>query len=75
MRTNIPTTPDPLALRLKDAARAMGIGQRKLWALTQPRGPIPAVKIGTCVVYPVDGLRKWLADEAAKAASHEGGTP
>ena len=69
MLTNTPTPTEPLALRPKDAAKALGIGQRKLWSLTQPRGPIPAVKIGTCVVYPVEGLRKWLADEAAKGVT------
>ncbi len=69
MKTNTPTTPEPLALRPKDAAKALGVGQRTLWALTQPRGPIPAVKLGVCVLYPIGELRKWLADEAAKGVS------
>ena len=62
--------PDPipiLALRPKDAARALGIGQRKLWELTADRtSGIPHVKFGRAILYPVDELRTWLADRAAK---------
>lgn len=64
--TNTPGA-SPLALRPKDAAKALGIGQRTLWQLSHPRGSIPTVKVGTAVLYPVDGLRAWLATEAAKA--------
>lgn len=62
---------DSLALRPREAAKALGIGQRLLWDLTAPRGPIPAVKVGTCVLYPVDGLRKWLAQQSQQP---EGGS-
>ena len=58
-------SPAPLALRPKDAARALGIGQRKLWELTKA-GEIPHVKIGTCTLYPVDELRAWLSSQAQK---------
>ncbi len=57
---------DSLALRPREAAKALGIGQRLLWDLTAPRGPIPAVKVGACVLYPVDGLKRWLTEQAAK---------
>ncbi len=56
----------PLAMRPRDAAKALGIGQRKLWDLTHPRGPIPCVRIGTCIVYPTELLQKWLAAQATK---------
>ncbi len=59
----------PLSLRPKDAAKALGIGQRKLWALTQPRGPIPCVRVGTCVLYPTGLLLAWLAEEAKKGGA------
>lgn len=65
--TDTPTTAAPLALRPKDAAKALGIGQRKLWELTQPRGPIPCARVGCCVLYPCDLLQVWLAEQAAKA--------
>lgn len=61
------TTPEPtpptLALRPKDAARALGIGERKLWELTN-RGVIPHLKLGRATVYPVSALERWLAEQA-----------
>lgn len=60
-----------LALRPRDAAKALGISERMLWSLTAPRGTIPAVRIGTCVLYPVTGLQAWL-DRQAQGAP-EGG--
>lgn len=67
--TNTPATPAPLSLRPKDAAKALGIGQRKLWELTHPRGPIPCVRVGCCVLYPYHLLQGWLADQAAKGGA------
>jgi hypothetical protein len=68
---NVPgAIPSPsLALRPKHAAKALGIGQRKLWALTAPRGPIPCVRVGTCVLYPTAALHAWLAEQAGKGVS------
>jgi hypothetical protein len=57
-----------LALRPKDAAKALGLGVRKLWEETQPRGPIPCVRLGKAVVYPVDQLRAWLAKECGEVS-------
>jgi len=64
--------PTALALRPREAAKALGISERMLWSLTAPRGAIPAVRIGTCVLYPVTGLQAWL-DRQAQGAP-EGGT-
>lgn len=58
-----------LALRPRDAAKALGIGQRKLWEMSQPRGPIPCVRVGCCVLYPYHLLQAWLAEQAAKSAA------
>lgn len=63
-----PTIPS-LALRPREAAKALSISERTLWSLTSPRGPIQAVRVGTAVLYPIENLRAWLA--AATAA--EGG--
>ncbi len=60
-----------LALRPREAAKALGISERMLWSLTAPRGTIPAVRIGTCVLYPVTGLQAWLDRQAQSAP--EGG--
>ena len=66
------TTPhSALALRPREAAKALGISERMLWSLTAPRGTIPAVRIGTRVLYPVTGLQAWL-DRQAQGAP-EGG--
>ena len=68
-----PTVPSTaLALRPREAAKALGISERMLWSLTAPRGTILAVRIGTCVLYPVTGLQAWL-DRQAQGAP-EGGT-
>lgn len=56
-------SPPRLALRPKDAAVALGIGERLLWEKTNC-GEIPCVRIGRCVTYPVDQLREWLAQQA-----------
>ncbi len=51
-----------LALRPAEAARALGIGERTLRQLL----PIlPHVRAGGTVLLPVEGLRRWL-DEQAK---------
>ena len=60
-----------LALRPREAAKALGISERMLWSLTAPRGTVPAVRIGTCVLYPVSGLQAWLDRQAHGAP--EGG--
>lgn len=62
-----PTTPAPLALRPRDAARALGIGERLLWSLTN-RGVVPHIKLGRAIVYPVRELQDWLAERAGKGA-------
>ena len=49
-----------LALRPREAARALGISPRLLWTLSN-RGEVPCVRIGRAVVYSIDGLREWLA--------------
>jgi len=57
--------PPVLALRPKEAARALGIGERLLWEKTN-QGLIPHLRIGSAVVYPVADLAHWLSEEAAK---------
>ncbi len=52
-----------LALRPKEAAVALGIGERLLWSMTN-QNLIPHLKIGRAVVYPVEGLKRWLDSQA-----------
>lgn len=66
--TNIPNT-EPLAYRRKDAAKAIGISERKLWEITADKtSGIPHAKLGRAVVYPVDLLRRWLEERAGSNA-------
>jgi len=64
-----PGAPPRLALRAREAARALAISERLLWTLTN-RGEIPCVRLGRCVTYPVDTLRELLA-EKAKGGRHD----
>lgn len=50
---------EPLALRPKDAAAALGISERTLWDWTHQHG-LPYVQRGRLILYPVDGIRLWL---------------
>ena len=64
-----------LALRPREAAKALAISPRLLWQLTKDK-TIPCVRVGTgkrkTVLYPVSVLRAWLDQqaEAAKGASN-----
>ena len=59
---------ESLALRPREAAKALGISARTLWGLTAPRGPIPCLRIGhgkrQTVLYPVADLQDWLTRQA-----------
>jgi hypothetical protein len=52
-----------LSLRPKQAQKALNIGARSLWVLTN-QNLIPHVRVGKCILYPVDQLREWLAERA-----------
>ena len=58
-----PETPC-LAMRPREAAKALGISERLLWDWTN-RGEVPHIRIGKAILYPVDVLRRWLDEQAA----------
>jgi predicted DNA-binding transcriptional regulator AlpA len=68
---------ESLALRPREAAKALGISARTLWGLTAPRGPIPCLRIGhgkrQTVLYPVAELQAWMSQqaEAEKGGDHD----
>jgi excisionase family DNA binding protein len=70
------STQTPLALRPRDAAKALGISPRLLWQLTHD-GHIPCVRVGSgkrrTVLYPTADLQAWLSRqaEAAKGGDHD----
>jgi excisionase family DNA binding protein len=51
---------DRLALRPREAARALGLSERAFRALL-PR--LPHVRAGTAILIPVEALRRWLEEE------------
>ncbi|MGE3808279.1 MAG: helix-turn-helix transcriptional regulator [Gemmataceae bacterium] len=57
----------PLALRPREAAKALGISPRLLWQLTKD-GHVPCVRVGNgkrqSVLYPVAELQAWLSRES-----------
>jgi excisionase family DNA binding protein len=66
----------PLALRPREAAKALGISPRLLWQLTKD-GHIPCVRVGNgkrrTVLYPLGDLQAWLTEQtvAAKGGGNE----
>jgi excisionase family DNA binding protein len=64
----------PLALRPREAAKALGISPRLLWQLTKD-GHVPCVRVGSgtrkTVLYPVADLQAWLTRQAATAKGGE----
>lgn len=56
-----------LAMKPREAAKALGISERLLWEWTD-RGIVPHVRLGKRIVYPVDSLREWLQRQAQKNA-------
>lgn len=61
-----------LALRPREAAKALGISARHLWQLTKD-GCVPCVRVGAgkrkTVLYPVQQLQAWLAAQTATAST------
>jgi excisionase family DNA binding protein len=66
----------PLALRRREAAKALSISERHLFQLTKD-GHIPCVRVGSgkrrTVLYPLAALQAWLTREAAapKGGEHD----
>lgn len=48
-----------LLLSTREAAQALAVSERTLWALTQ-QGDVPVVRFGRSVRYPLDGLKGWI---------------
>lgn len=52
-----------LALRPKEAAAALGIGNNAIYELCNRSG-FPVIQLGNKKLIPVDGLRRWLDAKA-----------
>lgn len=62
---------EPMALRPREAARALGVSERWLWEQTKA-GEIPCTKVGRVTLYPREMLEEWLRRRAAQQQA-EGG--
>lgn len=60
MATSATSTEEKLLLKPREAAARLSISERQLWANTQPRGPIPATRIGNCVRYSPGALQAFI---------------
>lgn len=49
-----------LLLKPLGAAATLEISERQLWGKTQPRGPIPCVRIGNSVRYSPEALQRFI---------------
>lgn len=67
MQTCTPQSNPSLALRPRDAAKALAVSERLLWEWTH-RGDVPHVRNGRTILYPVDALRDWLRDRTQSAS-------
>jgi len=56
-----------LALRPREAATAIGVSARTLWAWTRS-GDVPHIRRGGVTLYPVDAMRDWLAAQVIPPA-------
>ena len=58
-----------LLLKPRQAAPVLEISERQLWAQTQPRGPIPCVRIGSSVRYSPEALQAFIAQQQRQQES------
>ena len=52
-----------LALGLRDAAKALSLSERTVWAMAHD-GRLPVVRVGSRLLFPVSMLAAWLEREA-----------
>lgn len=62
--------PQPIALRVADAARAVSLSERTVWELVH-RGDIPSRRVGRAVLIPVDSLQQWATGKDKEAAAKQ----
>lgn len=59
---------EKLALRSREAAKAIGISPRLLATLVAQKR-VPHVRINSVLVFPVADLARWLSEQASKEVS------
>lgn len=68
-RLSGPDSTQPLALRPREAAKALQISPRLLWQLSKD-GKVPCIRVGSgkrqTLLYSVAALKDWLEDRSMK---------
>ena len=54
---------DRSAMSVQELAEQMGISMPKAYELTRTPG-FPVIRVGTRIIIPVDGFRKWLTEHS-----------
>ncbi len=68
MAANAKLTPEQMLWTIRQAAQACNISERQLWAKTNPRGPIPCVRLGRSVRYSPEALAEYIRSQSAASA-------
>lgn len=55
-----------LAMTPTQAARALNLSPKKLWLISQPRGSLPCLKLGSRVAYFPHQIQQWADEELAR---------
>ena len=63
---------EPIAVRASEAARLLGISKPKLYELTHRADFTAAFKCGGCMMFSVEGLRAWVAEQTGQQSNEEG---
>lgn len=62
----MPDKLEPMAVSAPEAARLLGVSKPKVYELMN-RADFPAFKLGGRTLVSVDGLRKWVQEQAVKS--------
>jgi excisionase family DNA binding protein len=57
----------PLTLRVREAARLLGVCERTVQTWIRKHG-LPCIRLGRSVRIPLDGLRAWVEEQARRQA-------
>jgi excisionase family DNA binding protein len=57
---------DQLLLRAEEAAKVLGLGRSKVFAMLS-RGELPVVRIGKSVRVPAKALEQWVGDRTSRS--------
>ncbi|HZZ78460.1 MAG TPA: helix-turn-helix domain-containing protein [Gemmataceae bacterium] len=53
----------PQLLSVGQAAKALNIGERTLFSISAPRGPLPVVRIGNRVLYDMADIARYIESQ------------